>query len=63
MTHDVDFLAHYRSVKGLLTGFWHGIRRPSETKEAINSFFGGLVFDPWYTFPFLFNLDLELEEN
>ncbi len=60
LTHDVDTLAHYRNIRGVLGGIWRGIRRPSEAKNAFNSFFGGLVFDPWYTFPYLFNLDQDL---
>ena len=39
LTHDVDFLAHYRNIHGFLGGLWKGIRRPSEAKNAFKSFF------------------------
>lgn len=63
LTHDVDFLAHYRNIRGFSGGLWRGIRRPSEAKEAFKSFFGGLNFDPWYTFPYLFKLNTDLQNK
>lgn len=62
LTHDVDQLAHYRSIRGLVSGLIHGIKRSKEGHKAINSFFGNLRNDPWYTFPFLYKLDNELIE-
>jgi hypothetical protein len=56
-THDLDKLAHYRTVLALMVGILHGIRRPREGHRAIKSFWGGLNYDPWYTFPWMFNLD------
>lgn len=60
ITHDVDHIAHFRDVKGLLGGLIRSLKRPKEGPKAMKSFFGGLRFDPWYTFPFLFNIDTEL---
>jgi hypothetical protein len=63
LTHDVDQIAHYRNIRGMLGGVLRGIRRPKEAKQAIKSFFGGLIFDPWYTIPYLFKLDNELRQK
>ena len=60
LTHDVDQLAHFRNIRSLIGGILRGIKRPKEGEKALNSFFGSLRVDPWYTFPFLFNLDNEL---
>lgn len=63
LTHDVDQIAHYRNFRGMMGGVLRGIKRPKEAKQAIKSFFGGLIFDPWYTFPYLFKLDHELRQK
>lgn len=60
LTHDVDQLAHFRNVRGMIGGLLRGIRWQKEGQKALKSFFGNLRNDPWYTFPFLFNLDNEL---
>ena len=57
LTHDIDQLSHYRSVRGLMGGLLRGIRWPKEGNQAIKSYFGGLRNDPWYTLPWLFKLD------
>ncbi|HEY5592187.1 MAG TPA: polysaccharide deacetylase family protein [Paludibacter sp.] len=57
LTHDLDQLAHYRNIRGFMGGLLRGIRRPKEGNRAIRSFWGGLHYDPWYTFPWLFTLD------
>jgi len=57
LTHDIDQLSHYRSVRGLMGGLLRGIRWPKEGNDAIKSYFGGLRNDPWYTLPWLFKLD------
>lgn len=56
-THDLDQIAHYRTIRGFLIGLLRGIRRPNEGNRAIKSFWGGLKYDPWYTFPWLFSLE------
>lgn len=63
LTHDVDQLAHYRNIRGMMGGFLRGIKRPKEGKKALKSYFGGLIFDPWYTFPYLYKLDNELKQK
>jgi len=60
LTHDLDQIAHFRNVRSLIGGFLRGIKRPKEGNKALKSFFGGLRYDPWYTFPFLYKLDNEV---
>jgi len=62
LTHDVDQIAHFRNIRGMLGGVLRGIRRPKEGDKALKSFFGNLHYDPWYTFPFLYKLDNELTD-
>ena len=57
LTHDVDQLSHFRSLRGFMGGLIRGIQRPKEGSKAIKSYFGGLKNDPWYTSPWLFKLD------
>jgi hypothetical protein len=63
LTHDVDQLAHYRRTRGMLGGLIRGIKRKNERKLALKSYFGGVIFDPWYTFPYLYKLDTELQQK
>lgn len=63
LTHDLDQIAHFRNIRGMLGGFLRGLKRRKEGQKVLNSFFKGLRFDPWYTFPFLFKLDNELTIN
>lgn len=57
LTHDIDQLSHYRSLRGFMGGLLRGIQRPKEGNKAIKSYFGGLKNDPWHTSPWLFKLD------
>jgi hypothetical protein len=63
LTHDVDQLAHYRRTRGMLGGLLRGLKRKKERKMALKSYFGGVIFDPWYTFPYLYKLDTELQQH
>lgn len=63
LTHDVDQMAHFRNIRGMMGGLLRGIKRPKEGQQALRSFFGGLIFDPWYTFPYLYKLDSELRKT
>ena len=63
LTHDVDQLAHFRRTRGMLGGLLRGIKRKTERKMALKSYFGGVIFDPWYTFPYLYKLDTELQQG
>ncbi|MFZ4582326.1 MAG: polysaccharide deacetylase family protein [Paludibacter sp.] len=60
LTHDLDQLAHFRTIRGMLGGVLRGIKRPKEGQKALKSFFGRVSDDPWYTFPFLFKLNNDL---
>jgi hypothetical protein len=62
LTHDVDQMAHYRNIRGMMGGVLRGIKRPKEGRKALKSYFGGVIFDPWYTFPYLYKLDNELRQ-
>lgn len=62
LTHDLDCIAHFRNVRSVIGGLIRGLKWPKEGNKALKSFFGGLRFDPWYTFPFLYKLDNELLE-
>jgi hypothetical protein len=57
LTHDLDQLAHYRNVRSFLGGLLRGLRHPKEANKAIKSFWGNIKNDPWFTFPYMFNLD------
>jgi hypothetical protein len=63
LTHDVDQMAHYRTIRGMLGGVLRGIKRRKEGQMALKSYFGGVIFDPWYTFPFMYKLDDELRQK
>ena len=63
LTHDVDRLTHFRNVRGFLGGVLRGLRYPREMRLAFASFFGKLKDDPWYTFPYLFKLDVGLRNK
>lgn len=63
LTHDVDRLAHYRTIRGMLGGLFRGLKRPSEGNQALRSFFGSISYDPWYTFPYLYRLDKNLADK
>ncbi len=60
LTHDVDQLVHFRTIRGMLGGVLRGIKRPKEGQRALKSFFGRVSDDPWYTFPFLFKINNDL---
>ena len=62
LTHDVDQLSHYRSLRGFMGGILRGLRWPKEGNTAIKSYFGGLRNDPWYTMPWLIKLDNSVKQ-
>lgn len=63
LTHDVDQMAHFRSVRGMLGGVLRGLKRRKEGSRALKSYFGNLWDDPWYTFPFLFKVDNDFRKK
>jgi len=59
LTHDVDTLARYRSLRALAGSFWHR----KNTLRAVKTFFGKLENDTYYTFPFLFTTNKSLQNK
>lgn len=59
LTHDVDQLAHYRSVRGLASAFLHAREIPT----ALKTYFGKIENDPWFSFPWLFKLNSSLKNT
>lgn len=59
LTHDVDYLAHYRNIRSVAGAFFHR----ENTKIALKTFCGNLENDPYYTFPFLFEQNKLLKNN
>ncbi len=56
LTHDVDLISRFRSSRGCLSAFAKAYKEPRNIQQALRSFFCGLEKDPWYTFPWLFQL-------
>lgn len=63
LTHDLDRLAHYRTVRGFIGGLLRGMKRPKEGRRAIRTFFAGITYDPWYTFPWMFDLNNSVKKS
>lgn len=62
-THDVDQLAHYQNLRGFSGAVFRFFKNPYQTLKAFKSFFGGIENDPWYTFPWFFDLAKELKRE
>lgn len=62
LTHDVDQLAHYRNVRGMGGAISRFFKSPYQAFKAIQTYAGGIKFDPWYTFPWLFDLAFQLKQ-
>lgn len=56
LTHDADLLAHYRNFRGMAGAVTRFFRNPYQTFKALQTYFFGIEHDPWYTFPWLFDL-------
>lgn len=63
LTHDVDQIAHYRSLRGMGGALTRGLKNSHQALKAIQTYFGGIQFDPWFTFPWLFELSEKLKHN
>ena len=63
LTHDVDQLAHYRNFRGMAGAVSRFFKNPYQTGKAVKSYFGGIGNDPWYTFPWFFDLAEELRKE
>lgn len=63
LTHDVDQLAHYRNIRGIGGAVLRFFKNPAESLKAVESFAGGIINDPWFTFPWLFDLADKLKNK
>ena len=63
LTHDVDQLAHYRNFRGMGGAVSRFFKNPYQTLKAVQTYTGGIKHDPWYTFPWLFDLADELKNE
>lgn len=61
LTHDADQIAHYRNFRGMAGAISRFFKNPQESVNAIQSYFGGIQHDPWFTFPWLFDLANQLK--
>ena len=63
LTHDADQVAHYRTLRGAGGAVFRFFKNPYQTFKATQTFFGGIKYDPWFTFPWFFRLAEELKEK
>ena len=63
LTHDVDQLAHYRNIRGIGGAVSRFFKNPEQTFKALQSYFLGLKYDPWFTFPFLIDENRKLRNE
>ena len=61
LTHDVDQLAHYRNFRGMGGAISRFFKNPYQALKAVQTFAGGIQNDPWFTFPWFFELAEELK--
>lgn len=61
LTHDADQIAHYRNFRGMGGALTRFLKNPYQSFKAIQTYVGGIEFDPWYTFSWFFNLAQELK--
>ena len=60
LTHDVDAIAHYRRLRGLLGAFKNDY---SQIKTAFKSYFKGIEHDPWFTFDWLLKQNQSINKD
>lgn len=63
LTHDVDQIAHYRHFRGVGGALLRSLKNPYQAFKAIRTFVGGVKYDPWFTFPWMFELTNELSRT
>lgn len=61
LTHDADLIAHYRNLRGVGGALSRVFKNPYQALKALQTCFFSLKHDPWYTFPWLFELAKELK--
>lgn len=54
LTHDVDKLAHYRRMRGVIGALLRFPKHPIKSVNALKTFGGSIKSDPWFTFPWIF---------
>lgn len=62
LTHDVDYIAHFRNFRGMAGGLLRGLKLSSEAISAVKSYLFGIKYDPWFTFPYFFELAENLQK-
>jgi hypothetical protein len=60
LTCDVDNIARYRSLRGILSVL---LKNSSELKTALKSFFGNIENDPWFTFEWILKQNFSLNKS
>lgn len=63
LTHDADQVAHYRNFRGVGGAVTRFFRNPYQTFKALQTYFFGIEYDPWFTFPWLFDLAFEVKKE
>lgn len=62
LTHDADQIAHYRTFRGMAGAVTRFFTKPYQTYKALQTYFLGIENDPWFTFPWFFDLAFELKK-
>ncbi len=63
LTHDADQVAHYRNFRGMAGAISRFFKNPEQTVKALQSYFGCIEHDPWFSFPWLFDLSEKLKSE
>lgn len=62
LTHDADQIAHYRNFRGMAGAVTRFFKNPYQTYKALQTYLLGIENDPWFTFPWFFDLAFELKK-
>ncbi len=63
LTHDADQIAHYRNFRGMGGALIRFLKNPYQAFKAIQTYSSGVKNDPWFTFPWFFELADELKKE
>ena len=63
LTHDADQIAHYRNFRGMSGALSRFLRNPYQAFKAVQTYWGGIENDPWFTFPWMLELANELKKE
>lgn len=61
LTHDVDSIAHFRHLRGILGGFLRGLLRKGYAVKIVLKSLFSLANDPAYTFPWIYERDKQVQ--